>query len=137
MFFHFDFTNYFRMIRLAWSERNPAARRTYLLVLLVSVPIVSTFHAICFFLDGILFPGLWRTEIRTPVFVVGHARSGTTLVHRLMSKLCDLHLANLEKWLGAVGPHIDVILFGDDLGGQNGPLISPAMYRRATIGASQ
>jgi hypothetical protein len=86
MYFHFDFTNYFRMIRLAWNERNPSVRRTYLFVLLVSVPIVSTFHAICFFLDGILFPGLWPTEIRTPVFVVGHARSGTTLAHRLMSK---------------------------------------------------
>ncbi len=50
-------------------------------------------------------------------------------VHRMVEKLYDLHLANLEKWLGAVGPHIDVILFGDDLGGQNGPLISPGMYR--------
>ena len=50
-------------------------------------------------------------------------------VHRLAQTLCDLHLVNLEKWLGAVGPYIDVILFGDDLGGQNGPLISPTMYR--------
>ena len=86
MVFHFDFANYFRMLRLAWHERNPRARWYYLSVLLVWVPIVSTFHAICFFLDGILFPGLWKTAIRTPVFVVGHARSGTTLVHRLMSK---------------------------------------------------
>ena len=29
----------------------------------------------------------------------------------------------------AVGPYIDVILFGDDLGMQTGPQISPAMYR--------
>ena len=86
MFFHFDFGNYYRMLRLAWNEPNPRARRYYLLILLVSVPIVSTFHAICFFLDGLLFPGLWRTEIRTPVFVLGHARSGTTLVHRLLSR---------------------------------------------------
>ena len=86
MIFHFDFANYFRMLRLAWRERNPRARRYYLLVLLVSVPLVSTFHAICFFLDGLLFPGLWKTQIRTPVFLVGHARSGTTLVHRLMSR---------------------------------------------------
>jgi hypothetical protein len=86
MIFHFDFANYFRMLRLAWHERNPRARRYYLLVLLVSVPLVATFHAICFFLDGLLFPGLWKTRIRTPVFLVGHARSGTTLVHRLMSR---------------------------------------------------
>ena len=85
MRFHFDFANYFTMIRLAWNERNPRARRYYLAVLLCAVPLVSSFHAICFFVDGLLFPGLWKTEIRTPVFVVGHARSGTTLVHRLMS----------------------------------------------------
>ena len=48
----------------------------------------------------------------------------------LSERLCELHLANLEKWLGAVGPYIDVILFGDDLGGQSGPLISQATYRR-------
>ena len=29
----------------------------------------------------------------------------------------------------AVGDQIDIILFGDDLGSQRGPLISPAMYR--------
>jgi hypothetical protein len=47
---------------------------------------VAVFHAVCFFLDGLLFPSLWRTKIVTPVFVIGHARSGTTLVHRLMSR---------------------------------------------------
>jgi len=49
---------------------------------------------------------------------------------RLSEKLCSIHMKNLEKWLGAVGPYIDVILFGDDLGGQTGPLLSPKMYRR-------
>jgi uroporphyrinogen decarboxylase len=49
---------------------------------------------------------------------------------QLSERLCDLHLANLEKWLGAVGPYIDVILFGDDLGAQGGPLISCDTYRR-------
>ena len=49
---------------------------------------------------------------------------------RLSRALCDFYLPRMEKWLGAVGPYIDVMLFGDDLGGQSGPLISPAMYRR-------
>lgn len=51
-------------------------------------------------------------------------------VLRLSERLYGIYLKNLEKWLGAVGPYIDIIQFGDDLGGQNGPLISPAMYRR-------
>ncbi len=54
--------------------------------LLVSVPLVAGFHAICFFLDGILFPELHRVRVRGPVFLIGHARSGTTLLHRLMSR---------------------------------------------------
>jgi hypothetical protein len=85
MRFHFDFANYFRMLRLAWGERNPRARVVYLAKLLLWIPPVAAFHAVCFFLDGIFFPGLHRTRIVRPVFVIGHARSGTTLVHRLMS----------------------------------------------------
>lgn len=48
----------------------------------------------------------------------------------LSEALCNFYMPRLEKWLRAVGPYIDVILFGDDLGGQNGPLMSPDMYRR-------
>ena len=47
-----------------------------------------------------------------------------------LDELTALHLEKLEKFLGAVGPYIDVILFGDDLGMQSGPQISPRMYRR-------
>ena len=50
-------------------------------------------------------------------------------VLQLSEALCDLHMDTLEKWLRAVGPYIDVILFGDDLGGQTGPLIGPDTYR--------
>jgi len=50
-------------------------------------------------------------------------------VLELSEKLYQIHLKNLEKWLTAVGPYIDVMLFGDDLGGQQGPLISPEAYR--------
>ena len=48
--------------------------------------------------------------------------------HRFLDKLVEIHLANLERFLAAVGEHIDIILFGDDLGMQTGPMISPQMY---------
>ncbi len=51
-------------------------------------------------------------------------------VVRLSEKLFELHLRNLEKWLTAVGPYIDVILFGDDFGTQAGPFMSNAMFRQ-------
>ncbi len=50
-------------------------------------------------------------------------------VLELSEKLYQIHLKNLELWMSAVGPYIDVVLFGDDLGGQQGPLISPDAYR--------
>ncbi len=50
-------------------------------------------------------------------------------MHRFLDRLTEIHLANLEAYLSAVGPSIDIILFGDDLGMQTGPQISPAMYR--------
>jgi len=50
--------------------------------------------------------------------------------HAFLDRLVELHLADLEGFLGALRNEIDVILFGDDLGMQTGPLISPDMYRR-------
>jgi uroporphyrinogen decarboxylase len=47
-----------------------------------------------------------------------------------MDKAVELHLENLERFLAAVGDSIDIIVFGDDLGMQTGPQISPEMYRR-------
>ncbi|MBN1909267.1 MAG: hypothetical protein JW818_05980 [Pirellulales bacterium] len=49
--------------------------------------------------------------------------------HELLDRLVEIHLRNLERYLGLVGPYIDVIVFGDDLGMQNGPQMSRAMYQ--------
>ena len=49
--------------------------------------------------------------------------------HEFLDRLVEIHLANLEQFLAAVGASIDIIVFGDDLGMQNGPQMSPAMYR--------
>jgi uroporphyrinogen decarboxylase len=50
-------------------------------------------------------------------------------VHRFLDKLTELHLVNLERFLKLVGSSIDIIVFGDDLGMQTGPQVSPMMYR--------
>lgn len=52
-----------------------------------------------------------------------------TRAHAFLDGLVRIHLENLERFLGAVGEFIDVILFGDDLGMQTGPFMSPRMYR--------
>ncbi len=49
--------------------------------------------------------------------------------HEFLDRLVEMHLANLERYLGLVGSYVDIIIFGDDLGMQDGPQISRAMYQ--------
>jgi len=49
--------------------------------------------------------------------------------HEFLDRVVEIHLDNLERLLRLVGPHIDIVLFGDDLGSQRGPQLSPAMYQ--------
>ena len=48
--------------------------------------------------------------------------------HRFLDTLVEIHMTHLERFLEGVGEHIDIILFGDDLGMQTGPMMSPRMY---------
>jgi len=81
---YFDFPTYFRVIRLVVTD-GPSPRRLAihlgLLVLLTIWAIVNAFFLI---LDPIFFPRLRSLSIKDPVFIVGNARSGTTLFHRLL-----------------------------------------------------
>jgi len=121
MFYYFDFRTWFTLIRLAAREPNPRQRRGLMKLLLLIVPLRALAHTVFFFLDGILFPGLWRVKVKEPVFVVGHARSGTTLAHRLLCgderfstfRYYELLLPSLtEKKLVRAGAWLDRTLFG-------------------------
>jgi uroporphyrinogen decarboxylase len=48
---------------------------------------------------------------------------------RLSAQLAEQYCADLEIWLREIGPFVDVILFGDDFGSNQGPLIDPQAYR--------
>ena len=51
-------------------------------------------------------------------------------VERILDALMKIHLDNLEKVCIAVGDVVDVIRFGDDLGMDTGPFMSPEIYRK-------
>jgi uroporphyrinogen decarboxylase len=51
-------------------------------------------------------------------------------VERFLDALMERHLSSLEKICQAVGDSVDIIRFGDDLGMNTGPLMSPAAYRK-------
>lgn len=50
-------------------------------------------------------------------------------VERLLDALMERHLATLEKVCRAVGDVADILRFGDDLGTNSGPFMSPRTYR--------
>jgi omega-hydroxy-beta-dihydromenaquinone-9 sulfotransferase len=82
---YLDLRSYSRMVRLALRERDPRGRRITRMVVFLVIPIAWTLHAVCFALDRVFFPGLRKVEVKEPVFLIGHARSGTTLLHRLLT----------------------------------------------------
>lgn len=82
--FYFDWRSWWKLVRLVRREPDPARRFRHYRTLCVVVPACAVVHAVTFALDPIFFPALRCTQVRQPVFVVGHARSGTTYLHRLM-----------------------------------------------------
>jgi uroporphyrinogen decarboxylase len=78
------------------------------------------------------FNGVWERAW----FLCGFARmlEGLLLepqfVHAVLRRVTDLCKAALSRYLDLVGPTIQVIKMGDDLGAQDGPLMAPALYRR-------
>ncbi len=82
---YFDIDYYTRVVKHVWSLRDWPGRRKMLFRLLFLVPLEYLFNSLCFLLDYILFPALWQQQVHRPVFIVGHARSGTTLAHRLLA----------------------------------------------------
>jgi hypothetical protein len=82
---YFDFLYYRKVLGYTWTQTQWPGRNKTLFKLLLLVPLATVLHTLCFALDYVFFPALWRQQVKAPVFIVGHARSGTTLIHRLMA----------------------------------------------------
>jgi hypothetical protein len=81
---YFDFRSYFKIVRLVLGDRLSPRRLLAHFSLLWLLSLWALVNAVCLQLDRILFPGYRKLRIRNPVFIVGNARSGTTLFHRLL-----------------------------------------------------
>jgi hypothetical protein len=86
MSFYFDFHTYFKVIRLVITDRPSPKRLLIHFMVLVLLSGWALYHAICMELDKVFFPRYRKTQIKNPVFIVGNARSGTTLFQRLLSE---------------------------------------------------
>ncbi len=78
-----NFALIIQLFRRALREASPR-RRKVLRFLVVVTPLFIALNQLCLLLDHVLFPGFRRVRVQKPVFIIGHARSGTSLLHRLM-----------------------------------------------------
>jgi uroporphyrinogen decarboxylase len=51
-------------------------------------------------------------------------------VHAVFRKITEIIKVSLDQYLSQVGAYIEVVKMGDDLGGQDNSLMSPATYRK-------
>jgi len=63
---------------------------------ILGIPFYLLFTHFSLWLDNIFFSGYKKVEIKNPVFIIGHPRSGTTFFHRLMIKTDDY--LNFKSW---------------------------------------
>jgi uroporphyrinogen decarboxylase len=52
---------------------------------------------------------------------------------KMLDKLLEIHMEKLEPLLDAISPYVQLIVMGDDLGMQSGPMVSPKLYRELFI----
>jgi hypothetical protein len=77
--------------RSFFASKNTPGRLTrkriiFLLLFYLVWPIGSLMHWFCFLLDDILFPQHKTQPIEKPLFILGNLRSGSTFLHRLLSR---------------------------------------------------
>ncbi len=52
------------------------------------------------------------------------------IAESIMSPVTNIMIDVIEKYIKPIGKYLDFIFFGDDLGLQHAPMISPQLYRR-------
>src|SRR5919108_1149865 len=77
--------------RSFFAHKNTPAQLTpkrlkFLLFFYLIWPLGAVMHWFFFFLDDILFPAYKTQPIEKPLFILGNLRSGSTFLHRLLSR---------------------------------------------------
>jgi hypothetical protein len=100
----FDWRTFRTLFREAFRDPMSPRRRAVVWTAFTAIPLLAGVNALCFGLDRLLFPGLRKTPVREPVFIIGHARSGMTSARRSPPKpLTSLFKSNLVATSRACG----------------------------------
>jgi len=77
-----------------------------------------------------LFFGLGTGDFQTWMITLA---TEPDYVHSLYEKITEAWLANLRRFRTAVGDRVHILQFNDDLGTQDAPFLSPAMFRELVM----
>jgi len=106
----FNLKLYFKTIYYSFfkSEGTPGRlslkRFLILLFIFIFFPFWQLSLRIAYLLDNLLYPDHLKLEVREPVFIVGNFRSGTTFLHRLLTK--DDQSTSFESWELYLAPSV-------------------------------
>ena len=99
----FNFRQFWRTFyRSFFDSKNTPARLTkkrfiFLLLFYIVWPLGQAMHWFFFWLDDILFPAYKNHPIEKPLFILGNFRSGSTFLHRLLSRDSET-FTSLTTW---------------------------------------
>ena len=99
---HYNLRLFWRTFyRSFFDSKNTPARLTrkrliFLTIFYAVWPIGSLLYRVLFFLDDIFFPGHKTQPVEKPLFILGNLRSGSTFLHRLLSR--DETFTSLTTW---------------------------------------
>jgi omega-hydroxy-beta-dihydromenaquinone-9 sulfotransferase len=88
----YNFPLFWRSLyRSFFDSKKTTARLTKKRIIFLTLfclvwPFGMLIHWFCFWLDDILFPAYKEHEIEKPLFILGNLRSGSTFLHRLLSR---------------------------------------------------
>lgn len=91
--FRFRGKLYLRTVAAAWQTFGLSRE---LFVAALRRPIYTGLTRLFMAMDHLFFPGIRRVQVRRPVFIIGHPRSGTTFLHRLLTETRDFCV--FETW---------------------------------------
>src|SRR5258706_4040650 len=100
---HYNFRLFWRTTcRSFFAAKNTPARLTRKRIIFLALfylvwPIGSLIHWFCFFLDDVFFPAYKNQSIEKPLFILGNLRSGSTFLHRLLSRDAET-FTSLTTW---------------------------------------
>ncbi len=84
-----------RKIIAEWRSVN-FLNLLFVTLVFLSLCFFSVFNCFFLLLDYIFYPGFRNVEIKRPVFIIGHPRSGTTFLHRLFLQTNEM--ASFKSW---------------------------------------